>query len=378
MPGSGSPQTSRIGTPFIPLSVSVTANNPVEPVNGGVVSFANSVTHGALAILSAPSAVIAGGQAAVNAEPNNAVGNYIVSASATGSPPVSFALANAGPIFTSLVVNTTSDALFPGTGLLSLPEAIAFANFDSSGISTITFDKHIFATPQTITLTGNQLELSNTSEKETITGPKAYLTVSGGGLSRVFQVDAGVIASLSGMTIAGGHANTGGGLFNDGGTATLTNCTVSGNSATGNGGGVNSSGTTTLTNCTVSDNSATDGGGLLNAAGATTLTNCTVSGNSAVYGGGGLSTIYNTNGTTTLNGCTVSGNSAGAGGGLFSRYGGATTLTSSAPPQRQLRQRRRWPLQRLWNDRADKLHRQQQLRRLHWRRPVQQFGHGHA
>ena len=64
------------------------------------------------------------------------------------------------------------------------------------------------------------------------------MTVSGGGTSRVFQVDAGVTASISGLTITGGNAgySTGGGLYNDG-TATLTNCTVSGNSATGNGGG---------------------------------------------------------------------------------------------------------------------------------------------
>ena len=101
-------------------------------------------------------------------------------------------------------MNTTSDSLVPGAGLLSLREAIAFANADSSGIATITFDPTVFATPQTITLTGSQLELSNTSETETITGPAAGVTVSGGGLSRVFQVDAGVTASISGLTITGG------------------------------------------------------------------------------------------------------------------------------------------------------------------------------
>ncbi len=47
-----------------------------------------SATNGASAILSAPSAVIAGGQAAVTAAPNNAVGSYTVVASATGSPPL--------------------------------------------------------------------------------------------------------------------------------------------------------------------------------------------------------------------------------------------------------------------------------------------------
>ena len=55
----------------------------------------------------------------------------------------------------------------------------------------------------------------------------------------MFQVDAGVTASISGLTITGGNAaGNGGGLYNYGGTATLTNCTVSGNSATASGGGL--------------------------------------------------------------------------------------------------------------------------------------------
>ena len=56
---------------------------------------------------------------------------------------------------------------------------------------------------------------------------------------RVFQVDKGVTASLSGLTITGGVAGNsavGGGVYSDGGTVTLSNCTVSGNSAGGGGG----------------------------------------------------------------------------------------------------------------------------------------------
>ena len=109
------------------------------------------------------------------------------------------------------------------------------------------------------------------------------MTVSGGGLSRVFQVDAGVTATISGLTITGGNTVNGGGLYNDNGTATLTNCTVSGNppyqggrrpvqpqrhpqadqlhgerklQPTTGGGLYNLNGTATLTDCTVSRNSA--------------------------------------------------------------------------------------------------------------------------
>ena len=67
------------------------------------------------------------------------------------------------------------------------------------------------------------------------------MTVSGGGNSRVFLVDGGVTASISGMTITGGHTSGfGGGLYNLG-TLALTNCTVSGNQANGMnayGGGI--------------------------------------------------------------------------------------------------------------------------------------------
>ena len=45
--------------------------------------------------------------------------------------------------------------------------------------------------------------------------------ISGGGGSRVFQVDGGVTANISGLTItAGSTSKNGGGLYNDGGSVT--------------------------------------------------------------------------------------------------------------------------------------------------------------
>jgi hypothetical protein len=308
-------QSAGIGAAFAePLAVTVAANNPVEPVNGGVVSFANAASNGAMAVLATPSAVIAGAQAAILAEPDNADGSYTVVASATGSSSVLFALTNTGPVFTSLAVNMTSDSLFPGTGFLSLPEAVAFANLDFLGISTITFAPTVFASPQTIPLTSGPLVLSNTGEAETITGPAAGVTISGGGMSGVFIVDNGVTASLTGLTISGGSASYGAGLEVKG-TVTVTNCAITGNSARVNGGGVANDGTATLTNCTITGNSAGgDGGGVAND-GAATLTNCTITGNSAGGNGGGVANIGS---TATLINCTISGNDArGDGGGLF-------------------------------------------------------------
>ncbi len=243
-------------------------------------------------------------QGAVNGNSGNGFGIFAVSGNNAPATPSTF------------VVNNPTDT--PVAGKTDLRQAIALAN-SSAGDNTITFDPTVFKTPQTIALGGTQLELANLTGTETIVGPKAGVTVSGGGLSRVFQVDAGVTASFAGLTLSGGTTSgSGGGLFSSG-TATLTGCTLSGDSATafgGSGGGMFNSGTLTLTGCTLSGNSGPHyghGAGLLNTgtAATATLTNCTVSSNTAPYGGG----LWN-NGTLALSGCTVSGNSSNFGGAL--------------------------------------------------------------
>src|SRR5690606_1029155 len=68
---------------------------------------------------------------------------------------------------------------------------------------TITFDTAgVFATPQIISLTLGELAIAGSL---TINGPGAdQLSVSGGGLSRVFLIGAGVDAAIDGITITGG------------------------------------------------------------------------------------------------------------------------------------------------------------------------------
>ena len=209
-------------------------------------------------------------------------------------------------LLSTIVVNNPTDT--PVAGQTDLRQAIDRANA-SGGADTIVFDSTVFKTPQTITLSGTQLELSDTSGTETITGPAAGVTVSGGGLSRVFQIDGSVTASISGMTISGGNTSySGGGLLNYG-TTTLTNCTASGNASIYGGGLYDThGGTATLTNCTVSGNTAANnGGGLRNYSGRDTLTNCTVSGNIAANNGGGL---YNMSGAVTIGNTIVAENIA--------------------------------------------------------------------
>ena len=229
-----------------------------------------------------------------------------------------------------LVVGALADNGAP-SGVLDLRGAVNLANA-RVGAKTITFDPAVFASAQSITLTGGQLKLSGTMGPITIDGPGAnLLTIIGSGAANVFQINDDVTATLSGMTITGGSttgvgggvlnlgtatinnctitgnsAGYGGGVMNDG-TLSLDHCTISGNNATVEGGGLWTDGTATINACTISGNSSGDIGGGVNNRGATlTLTSSTVSGNSAHTMGGG---IYN-QGTATIDGCTISGNSA--------------------------------------------------------------------
>ena len=139
-------------------------------------------------------------------------------------------------IVPSFVVDTTADKVDFSDGRTSLREAIGSANAFAG--NSVTFDPTVFASAQTITLSLGQLELSDTTGTETITGPAAGVTVDGNDASRVFQIDPNVTASISGLTITGGKTGgKGGGLINFG-TTTLTDCTLSGNIAGDNGGGL--------------------------------------------------------------------------------------------------------------------------------------------
>jgi uncharacterized delta-60 repeat protein len=225
----------------------------------------------------------------------------------------------------------------------SLAQAVANADADTSGSAiAVTFDSasgHTFATPQTITLSGTELPVI--THDMTITGPSVGVTISGAGLSRVFEIGGGYnpTVTMSNLTITQGYAggssfptSYGGGVFDlSTGTVTLSNCILTDNSA-GEGGGFYSDGTAVLNNCTISNNTAHhNGGGLANDYLSMTLTNCTIIGNtdsasSSDFGGGA---VFNY-GTITITNCTVVGNSAiGTSGGGFENAGQQATLNNS-------------------------------------------------
>ena len=148
-------------------------------------------------------------------------------------------------ISSGTTVTNTNDS---GPG--SLRQAILNANANP-GLDTIDFAPGLSGT---IVLTSGELQIT---DDVTIDGPGANrLIVSGNNASRVFEVDL-VHAAISGLTITGGLATAGGGIYNNGGTVTIDASTISGNFVSnGYGGAIYNSGTVTIDASTISDNSA--------------------------------------------------------------------------------------------------------------------------
>jgi hypothetical protein len=164
------------------------------------------------------------------------------------------------------------------------------------------------------------------------------LTLSGGGVERVFIVEGGSAATLRQLTITNGFGfDLAGGILNNG-TVNLERSVVTGNAvgATANdfwkgGGGIYSGGGSTLNvrDSTVSNNRTTlvDGGGIYAFFDAAVrIENSTVSGNVAGNVGGGIRML----GNATIVNSTLSGNTSSAwfGGALF-HTDGVTNLVNS-------------------------------------------------
>ena len=221
------------------------------------------------------------------------------------------------------MVNSIADASGVAFGKQGIRGAVDLANI-LNGAPTITFDTTVFAGPQTIKLVAGMLEFSQANSNTTITGPAKGVTISGGGASRIFQLDGLVTANISNLTITGGGgtADRGGGVLVLGAaTLNLTNSTVTGNTGSTNGGGIANYGTANLMNCTVGGNTAAmNGGGVFGAAATTTLINSTVSGNTAGQNGGGVFSS-GSSGVTNLGSSTIVGNTAVSGGGVMNMGG---------------------------------------------------------
>ena len=199
---SGSGQSTGPLTAFsAPLVATVTANNPSEPVAGGLVTF-TALPSGASATLSgSPATISATGTASVTAAANSIVGSYTVSATASGiTTPASFSLTNMWvPTFSALIspaivygtsTNTLTGHLGSGTAYptgsnvsIMLNSFTQTASVDGSGDFTTTFSTGslgVAGGPYTVTyaFAGNSAFTAATDTSTTLTVTAAPLTAS--------------------------------------------------------------------------------------------------------------------------------------------------------------------------------------------------------
>jgi hypothetical protein len=390
--------------------VRLTFNHPMDPASFSADGFSLAGPGGTVAVTSVT--VVASSddqQFDVTFPSQDQPGDYTL----TVDPPVRDVHGNplasplagrfilAGLTGCTLTVNSTFDTANPSDPYLSLREAINLVNLPSlpSGLSPeiltqisgplhahgsdmIVFDPA--AVTRSITLSGTQLELSQSgrTSRVTIDGGEAGVTVDGNNASRVFQVDAGVWATFDHLAILHGRVSgqPGGGIWNVGGTLVVSDTTLQANSAddgagianthgalivsdsalvsnsaSGVGGGLyNDLGTLTVIGSTLETNSASGntstgfsdpGGGLCSAGGTVTVSDSTITSNSApgVSAGGIAATlstvtlsrstvssnvgtgIASTRGTLTMSDCTISSNSEGG----LENAGGMLTITGS-------------------------------------------------
>jgi uncharacterized repeat protein (TIGR01451 family) len=351
-----------------PLVVTVTADDGIDPVAGGQVTF-TAPSSGASASLSPnPATIAANGTATVNATANPFDGSYSVTASTKGADsPVTFSLTNASPLETGLINQINAANAAGGATTITLPANttydFTFANNSTNGanaLPVITGNITLLGNGDTLERTGtNVFRLFDVAPGGSLTLENLTLQ---GGLTQGTGVAAegGAIynsgtLSLSGVTVKSNQAvaaaftsgnASGGGLYVAGGSVYLSADTFVGNQAQGGsgsfgfgfgspgyqggsglGGGMAvASGNVTLSNDTFSGNIAQGGSG---GAGGTGFLSSAGAGGTGGTGGSGLGGgLYVGGGTATLQNDTFSGNNAvgGSGGpGGFSPFATAGT-----------------------------------------------------
>ena len=215
----------------------------------------------------------------------------------------------------TFTVTNTADS-WPG----SLRQAVLDANATPSA-DTIVFDSGLFSSPQTITL-ASEIRISdnfNSVQTLTIIGPGAdLLTISGNGVTRMFLTIQEDTASISGMTLTGGNASSGGAIQN-GGVTTLSGIVFTQNTSDTGGavyntvtGVLNVNGCVFRDNTTIGANINGDGGSAItNRFGALTVTDSLITGGTTRGGGGGLRIE---NGVVNISNTTISNNTSGGAG----------------------------------------------------------------
>ena len=351
----GNYQRTNINTPFADnLRVRVTDGNynplpGVEvtftaPTSGAGGTFTNGMTS--VAILTDQN----GYATAPTFTANGTAGDYIVTATAqNANSSVEFNLSNVAPM--TFTVGNTNDG---GAG--SLRQAVEDAN-NNSGNDTIIFDPAVFSSPQTIILTGGEIDVEDNGSL-IINGTGANkLTISGSGTSRIFSTGATLTLNDLQMSNGSADAQTGGAIISFGGILQINRCGFYNNSAEEGGGGIaaietdltvsqstffgnqsatavggallvysiEGSSTTNIINSTFNQNTAAQGGAIYKGSPIfggdpleLNLTSVTIAGNTATNSGGG---VFVEEGNFNVTNSIIAGNSAGDVNGTITSQG---------------------------------------------------------
>jgi len=224
------------------------------------------------------------------------------------------------------LLSTVTDLLDSGVG--SLRQAIV----DTPTDGTINFQPGLTGT---ITLTSGELYIGKNLQ---INGNN-HITVDGNNASIVFDVGAGINATIRNLTITHGSKAPTSTTWDSGGVDNFGQLTLNHDTITNNtGSGIINHGTIAVNNTIVSYNTPgsfglggyppSGGGGIANESDAT-ITNSTIDHNFSAYGGGGIANDYTATNLTLIN-TTISDNVANYyGGGIWCWYSNMTMRNST-------------------------------------------------
>ncbi len=326
-----------------PLALSVTANDPIEPVNGGRVRF-DAPASGASTIPVTATLTIAGGAVSHSVTANSRGGVYAVVARAAGAADVNFALTNLYPVLYA-VPGGAIDELSDCESWAAACELRRALSISITGqeiwVAAGTYQPGLTGDrPATFQLRNGVALYGGFAGNESLRdarNPITHASILSGDLNGngrdtndAYHVVTGsgtdATAALDGFTIQGGYANGaaphnyGAGMVILDGAPTLRHLIFTGN-ATGTtssfaGGGLYlENGSPALSDLTFDNNYAYNGGGLFIRNCSPSLTRLTFRANVAQSAGGGL---YNANGSaTTLTNAIFTGNQAYAGAGVY-------------------------------------------------------------